>query len=312
MGELDPRAKAYIEAFYQMQPIYQMTPEQARQRLAQAPVPEVPVEAVASIREEVITTDDDAHIRVRIYTPHGQGPFPLFVYYHGGGWVLGNLDTCDPTCRSIAHRTQSVVVSVDYRLAPEHKFPTPLQDAYTALLWTHRHAGDLNGDAGRLVVGGDSAGGNLAISVCMLAREQGPNIEAQVLIYPVTDVSRFDTASYNAYATGFGLERQAMMWFASHYLRTSEDAKNPYVSPLLADNVAGLPAAFVVTAEFDVLRDDGFAYAERLKAAGVDVEYVCEPGMVHAYFTNMAVFDERIRQTIDRIKRFLEQRRRAG
>ncbi|MEH7275798.1 alpha/beta hydrolase [Neobacillus vireti] len=305
LANLNPQAKAYLEMFYQIPLLQTLEPQTVRDMFAQAPPVEVELAPLAKIEDRLIPVGDDAEINVRIYTPEGQGPFPLFVYYHGGGWVLGDLEIADASCRMIANRTERVVVSVDYRLAPEYKFPIPVQDSYAALQWVYENATSINGNVSNIVVGGDSAGGNLSAVVSMMARDRkGPNISAQVLIYPVTDLG-YDTDSYLEFAEGFGLDRDLMIWFGEYYINNELDSKNIYVAPLLAEDLNSLPPAFVVTAEFDVLRDEGKAYAKRLKEAGGKVESYTEPGLVHGYFTNMAVFPEQIKVTISKIARFL-------
>ncbi|ATF13344.1 alpha/beta hydrolase [Brevibacillus brevis X23] len=282
-----------------------MEPQAVRDLFAQIPAVEVELAPLAKVEDKLIPAGADAEINIRMYTPEGQGPFPLFVYYHGGGWVIGDLETVDASCRMLAHLSGRIVVSVDYRLAPEHKFPVPVADSYAALKWVSENASSINGSASDLVVGGDSAGGNLSTVLSLLAKDQnGPAIKAQVLVYPVTDM-RFDSPSYMEFQEGFGLNRDLMLWFSNHYINHEYDKGNPYVAPLSARDLSNLPPAIVITAECDVLRDEGIAYAERLKNAGVKVEAVCEKGLVHGYFTNMAVFPEQIKATISRITEFL-------
>jgi acetyl esterase len=307
LPNLGPEAKAYLEIFNQMPAIQSMDPKTVREMFAQAPPVEVELAPLAKIENRCIPVSKDEEISIRIYTPEGEGPFPLFVYYHGGGWVLGDLETSDASCRMIANRTGHIVVSVDYRLSPEYKFPIPVQDSYAALEWVYENAASLNGSASKIVVGGDSAGGNLATVVSMMALDQNrPQISAQVLIYPVTDLG-YNTASYEEFQQGFGLDKDLMIWFGNHYIKDESDQKNKYAAPLLAEDVSNLPQALVITAECDVLRDEGLAYAKRLKDAGVTVDAICETGLVHGYFTNMAVFPERIKGTISKIAQFLTE-----
>lgn len=307
MAQLDPKAKAYLDLFYQMPLLQTMEPQAVRDMFAQAPVPEIELASLRKVENRYIPVAEGVNIPIRIYTPEGEGPFPLFVYYHGGGWVIGDLETADASCRMLANKLGRVVVSVDYRLAPEYKFPIPVQDSYAALQWVSENAAEINASASSIAVGGDSAGGNLAAVVSMIARDRkGPKINAQILIYPVTDLG-YDTGSYQQFAEGYGLDRDLMIWFGDYYIRTEEDAKNIYVAPLLAENLGSLPPAFVITAEFDVLRDEGLAYANRLTENGIKVEAVCEEGLVHGFFTNMAVFPERIEGTISKIAQFLKE-----
>lgn len=305
MVNLDPQAKLYLEMFSQMPTIQALDPQSVRDMFALAPPVELELATLAKVEDRLIPVDEDAQIKVRIYTPEGQGPFPLFVYYHGGGWVIGDLETADASCRMLANRTERIVVSVDYRLAPEYKFPIPAEDSYAALQWVSENAESFNGNASNIVVGGDSAGGNLSAVVSLMSRDRkGPGIAAQILIYPVTDAG-YDTPSYREFAEGFGLDSDLMVWFGNHYIRSAADKKDQYLAPLRDEDLSNLPPAYVITSENDVLRDEGLAYAQRLKEAGVPVESFTEKGLVHGYFTNMAVFSERIKGSISNIVRFL-------
>jgi acetyl esterase len=306
MANLKPQSQMYLEAFKQMPAIASLEPQTVRDMFAMAPPVEVELAPLAKIEDRLIPVKD-AEINVRIYTPEGEGPFPLFVYYHGGGWVLGDIPIADASCRMLANKTGRIVVSVDYRLAPEHKFPVPVEDSYAALQWVCENAVSLNGNASNIVVGGDSAGGNLAAAMTLKSREEkGPAIAGQVLIYPVTALS-YDSQSYQDFKEGFGLDRDLMIWFGNYYIRNEEDAKNVLVAPILAEDLRNLPPAYVLTAEFDVLRDEGEAYAERLKEAGVRVETSREEGLVHGFFTNMAVFPDDIKGSIDKFAAFLSK-----
>lgn len=232
-------------------------------------------------------------IPVRIYTPVAAGGTgPALVYYHGGGWVIGDLETHDALCRTLANEAGCKVIAVDYRLAPEHPFPAAIDDAYAAVKWVEANASEIGIDPNRIAVAGDSAGGNLAAAVSLRAKaEKGPHIAFQLLIYPVTDAPR-TTQSYKDFAEGHMLEADGMDWFWNHYvLSAGADPKNPYAAPLHAESLSGLPPAYVVTAGFDVLRDEGKAYAEALKTAGVEVEYVNYEGMIHGFFNMQGVLD---------------------
>ena len=214
---------------------------------------------------------EGGEITVRVYTPPGDGPFPVHVYFHGGGFWLGDLDMADGHCRSLSVGARCVVASVDYRLAPEHRWPTAPEDCYAATAWVVDHATELNVDPGRLSVGGGSAGGNLAAVVSLMARDRGgPTISLQVLDIPVTDLT-MSQASVTENAEGYLLTKRSMEQYTDFYLGPDGDPKHPYASPLLADDLSGLPPAVVITAEFDPLRDEGEAYADRLEAAGVRV-----------------------------------------
>jgi acetyl esterase len=222
-------------------------------------------------------------IPVRVYTPTGDGPKPVIVYFHGGGWVIGDLDVCDNPVRRIANRTGAVVVSVDYRLAPEHVYPAAFDDSYAATAWVAEHAAELGGDPERIATCGDSAGANLAAAVAIAARDrQGPRLAAQLLLYPVTDFD-FTTGSYEENGEGYLLTKGSMQWFWAHYLGAQELGKDPFACPARADNLVGLPPAFVATAEFDPLRDEGEAYAANLRTAGVDVTAKRYDGMLHGF-----------------------------
>ncbi len=284
MSNIDPQAWFILKQLEAAgaPPMELLTPEQARLAADFRMLAGVP-EEVEKVEDKMISVDG-GEISIRIYTPEGEGPFPALVYYHGGGWVIGNLDTVDVPCRMLANRAGCVVVSVDYRMAPEYKFPTPAEDSYAAVKWVAENAASIQVDPERIAVGGDSAGGNLAAVVSLMAREQGgPSIAYQMLIYPVTNHS-YDTDSYRDNAEGYFLTKNTMEWFWNHYLRDDQDGKNPYASPLLAEDLSGLPPALVITAGFDPLRDEGEAFAERLKAAGVPVESTRYDGMVHGFF----------------------------
>ena len=230
-------------------------------------------------------------IPLRIYTPEGEGRKGVLVYFHGSGFVLYNLDSHDAECRALAQRAGVIVVSVDYRLAPEHKFPAGPEDSYAATCWVSEHATELGADPARIAVGGDSAGGCLAAVVCHMARDRGgPELRFQLLLYPVTDC-RAGHPSMQENAEGYLLTRAQMLWFIDHYLRSPEDANDPLCSPLLAKSFEGLPPALVVTAEFDPLRDEGESYAEKLRGAGVPVTLHRYDGMIHGFFQMTALLD---------------------
>jgi acetyl esterase len=230
-------------------------------------------------------------IPIRIYWPRENGPLPVLVYYHGGGWVIGNLDTNDSLSRMLSNKASAVVVSVDYRLAPEHRFPAAVDDCYATLEWVSRNADRLNVDPSRIAVGGGSAGGNLAAAVALMARDKaGPKLLYQVLIYPATNLFELTTASHRDFAAGYGLTREQVEFFRDSYLPEVADRKNPYASPLLANSLEKLPPTIVITAGFDVLRDEGVAYAERLEAAGVPSIHANYPSMIHGFVSMDRVF----------------------
>ena len=225
-------------------------------------------------------------IPVRLYAAGHDGLRPALIYFHGGGFVFGNLDTHDAVCRALAKESGAVLISVDYRLSPEHKFPAAVEDSYAATKWVAANAERLGIDVHRIAVGGDSAGGNLATVIAMRCRDAGgPALALQLLLYPVTDMSSFETASHRELGEGYFLTRAAMEWFSGHYLASADQKRNPEVSPLLAPDLSGLPPAVVITAEFDPLRDEGEAYAARLQQAGVSVTAKRYPGMIHGFIS---------------------------
>ena len=289
---LDSQAKFLLE---QMEaagapPMSSLSPEEARLTTDFSALAGIP-EKVGRVENQVIP-GPGGDIPVRIYTPNGDGPFPSLVFYHGGGWVIGDLDTVDVPCRLLANRANCVVVSVDYRLAPEHKFPAAADDAYAAAKWVVENGPSIKVDSSRVAVGGDSAGGNLAAVVSLMARDKNEiDLAYQLLIYPVTNHS-YETVSYRDNADGYLLTKDSMIWFWDHYLRNPQDGENPYASPLKAEDLSGLPPALVITAEFDPLRDEGEAYAQRLKEAGVSVEETRYNGMIHGFFWMPGTLDQ--------------------
>ncbi|HWJ78141.1 alpha/beta hydrolase [Ureibacillus composti] len=289
---IDSQAKFLLE---QMEaagapPMSSLSPEEARLTTDFSALAGIP-EKVGKVENRVIP-GPGGDIPVRIYTPNGEGPFPSLVFYHGGGWVIGDLDTVDVPCRLLANRANCVVVSVDYRLAPEHKFPAAADDAYAAAKWVVENGPSIKVDSSRVAVGGDSAGGNLAAVVSLMARDKNEiDLAYQLLIYPVTNHS-YETVSYSDNADGYLLTKDSMIWFWDHYLRNPQDGDNPYASPLKAEDLSGLPPALVITAEFDPLRDEGEAYAQRLKEAGVSVEETRYNGMIHGFFWMPGTLDQ--------------------
>jgi acetyl esterase len=281
---------------------------------AQGPVPDFrplgPSAVRASFRETcartpkvgdaVARTEDHdlGGFRVRVYVPDGAAPSVPAVYFHGGGWVLGDLETHDDLCRSLCARSGSLLAAVDYRLAPEHPFPIPFEDAYRATCWLAERASRYGSDPARLAVCGDSAGGNLAAAVAQKARDAGgPEIALQALIYPVTDAD-FDRASYRAYASGFGLTAANMRWFWECYLGKG-GVPGPLAAPLRAADLRDLPPAYFAMAEQDVLHDEGLAYAVRLREAGVPVRGTRYRGMNHGFLRLGALFPQALRAVDD-------------
>jgi acetyl esterase len=289
---LDPQAQAFLEhlAATGAPPLHELSVEQARQVIVTLFGTQGEPEPIGAVQDCTIP-GAAGEMAARIYTPHGTGPFPILVYFHGGGWVIGNLEAYDATCRALTNAAGCLVVTMEYRLAPEHKFPAAPEDCYAAAQWVAAHAGALGGDPRRIAVGGDSAGGNLAAVVAQMARDRGgPALCYQLLVYPVTD-HHYDTPSYRDNADGYLLTKDAMVWFWNHYLRGAADGSHPMASPLRAASLSGLPPALVLTAEFDPLRDEGEAYAARLREAGVAVTLRRYQGMIHGFFSLGAVLD---------------------
>lgn len=282
---LDPQAKTVIDALAEDVPPFEtLDPTTARrltrERRLRAPVIEEPVHST----RDVVLDGPDGPLRTRIYRPTAVSGLPVIVFFHGGGWVICDLDSHDALCRRMANATACAVVSVDYRLAPEAKFPAAVDDGLAATAWAADNATSFGADPSKIAVAGDSAGGNIAAAVALRARdEHGPDLALQVLVYPVLD-RRFDTPSYRANAEGFHLTAHTMRWFWDQYLRSDADGDDPYASPLRASSFAGLPPAVVVTAGFDPLHDEGVAYVAALRSAGVEVEHLDYPSMFHGFF----------------------------
>jgi acetyl esterase len=281
---LDPQIAPLIEALDAgFPPVHTMTGAQARATIRSRFVPPREPEPVAEIRDATVP-GPGGDISVRVYRPASDPRLPILVYAHGGGFVFCDLDSHDALCRDIANHVPAVVVSVAYRLAPEHRWPAAAEDVYTVTQWAADNADELGGDARRVVVGGDSAGGNLAAVTCLMARDRGGHPPAaQVLIYPVI-AADFDTESYQLFGKGFYNPKPAMRWYWDQYVPAAADREHPYASPLRAD-LAGLPPAVVVIAGHDPLRDEGMAFADALDTAGVTITRCVFEGGIHGFMT---------------------------
>jgi len=290
---LDPEARMLMDQMQgTLKPFDQGTVEEARAAIQALALAAGEPEPVAKVEDRAVP-DPKSEIPVRIYTPEGAGPFPVLVYFHGGGWTIGNLETHDGVCRHLCNAVGCVVVSVDYRLAPECPYPAAADDAYAATRWVAANARALGGDANRIAVGGDSAGGNLAAVVSLMARDRGgPPLVFQLLVYPVTDAPTAKHPSYRENAEGYFLTRDMMLWFWNHYCGKGVDPADPYACPLNAKDLRGLPPAYVVTAEFDPLRDEGEAYAAKLREAGVPTTLKRYAGMIHGFFGMSALLTQ--------------------
>ena len=264
-------------------PLHECSPDEARALLSKLAELAGPAPEMWRVEERNIQ-EPDGQARLRILVPF-ENPIGVLVYYHGGGWVLGSIDEYDTVARKIAERTSCAVVLVEYRLAPEHRYPTAVDDSYAALEWVGQHIMDIAGRKVPLIVAGDSAGGNLAAVMAIRARDRnGPSIALQALIYPVTDAD-FNRPSYTDPENQLLLTRDGMIWFWDHYLPDPSLRTQPDASPLHTENLSGLPPAVIITAEHDVLRDEGEAYSSRLQEANVPVDIQRIAGQMHGFFT---------------------------
>ena len=294
-ADVHPQVKSYLRQVARagLPAVQELDPAAAREQFEAAT--EVrrrlfPPPPVAEVAERAIP-GPAGPIPVRAYRDSEARDQPLLAYFHGGGHVIGSLDTHDAIARNLCRRAGCTVVSVDYRMGPEHRFPAAVDDCFAVVRWLAEHGADLGADPARLAVGGDSAGGNLAAVTALLAREHdGPALCHQLLVYPVADY-RCRGASYERYARGYGLEAESMRWFRRHYLGDPAADDDWRASPLLASDHRGLPPALVITAECDVLRDEGVAYAERLAASGTKCEHAAFPGVIHGFFGLLGVVD---------------------
>jgi acetyl esterase len=297
---LDPQARLLLDQMASMgtPPLHTMSVPDARAMMESINALLGQGEEVAHVEDREIPGPAGA-IPTRLYRPEGTAPLPFLVYFHGGGWVLGGLGSHDVVCRSLANASGCAVLAIDYRLAPEHIFPAAVDDCYAAASWAVANAKSLGADPARVAVGGDSAGGNLTAVVAQLARHRGgPALRFQLLVYPATDANT-DTPSYHENATGYFLELEGMRWFYDHYLPARPDRTDPRASPLRTADLRGLPPALVITAEFDPLRDEGEAYAARLREAGVPVTLTRYHGMIHGFFGMGPLLDQGKRAVLE-------------
>jgi acetyl esterase len=293
---LDPILKAFLDQVAGMggPKTYEMQPSEAREAFAGlmqlAGPKDVPIGKVANFSIPL----EHGEIAARSYeaVAAGREPLPTLVFFHGGGWVIGSIDTHDGLCRMLANESQCRVISVEYRLSPEVKFPWAVENALAAVSWIKEHAAELGVDANHLAVGGDSAGGALAAVITQQAKAKGtPKIAFQMLLFPVTQIGA-ETKSLRDFAENYFLERKTLDWFYANYLPADADKSDPRISPLLADDLSGLPPAFVMLAGFDPLHDEGLAYAQKLKKAGVTVTVADYPDMVHDFIYLQAVLPQ--------------------
>ncbi len=282
---LDPQVQGLLDMFAGMQTpdFADQSVEENRALLMSFIDLEGEAQDVAEVRDLIAPGPDGNEIPLRVYRPSTAEDLPVLLYFHGGGFVLGDLEVTDKPCRQLANVANAVVVSVDYRLAPEHKAPAAAEDCYAATAWVAANSAAVGGDTSRLGVSGDSAGGNLSAVLTLMTRDRGgPRIAVQLLIYPALDaVGEYPSLVENG--EGYLLTARSMDWFFQHYLDKPADAQSVYVSPMLADDLTGLPPAAVVTAGYDPLRDQGDAYAARLSAAGVPVLHLPNPTMIHGF-----------------------------
>jgi acetyl esterase len=286
---LAPEIKAFLEAGAAagLPQVWEAPVDIIRKNTQSRPALAGPVEPVHEVINRFIP-GPTADLPIRIYRPTSNSSAPAIVYFHGGGWVLNFLDIYDASLSRLANQTGATIISVNYQKAPEHPFPTPFDDCYATLEWVIAHAGELQIDTARIGVAGDSAGANLASGVALKARDNHVALAFQLLIYPCNGRD-FETDSYLNNATGYGLSTQAMRWFWEQYLQRSEDHLNPYAVPMQASTFEGVAPAIIITAQYDPLLSDGEKYAELLQRDGVSVFYKEYAGMIHGFFTNMAV-----------------------
>ncbi|MCK9220992.1 MAG: alpha/beta hydrolase [Bacteroidales bacterium] len=266
----------------------------------------IPVKPVGSIRNFVIPSPG-GDLPVRAYIPDGKAPFPVMVFFHGGGWVFFRLNHYDPICTHLCAESECVVFSIDYRRSPEYKFPAATNDCFAATCWVKDHCQEYGGDPDLMFLAGDSAGGTLSTVTALRIRDKGgPKVKGQIILYPVTDYLYPEKNSYKEFGVGYSLTMDAMRWFWNQYLENIEDAKNPYVTPLLINDLSGLPPALVIVSGYDPLRDEGLAYAKRMKEAGVKVQLSLYEDMIHGFLSYLGLFKQ-ADTAIDEISQWVKQ-----
>lgn len=307
---IDKQFAQYLKKAEQKQipPISALRPEEVRdiinKRMLYSQISKP--ERVSELRDITIRGYKN-HINLRLYKPEGKPPFPVVLFFHGGGWVWGNLENHGSLCSQIANLSSCAVISVDYHLAPDHKFPEPAEDCYCAFIWTLENSHKYGCDPSRLVVCGDSAGGNLAAVITHMARDRGvSSIRYQILMYPVLDLSSSDYESFKLVGIDNVINKEDFIWCVEQYLSSEDERFNPYVSPLLARDFSNLPPAHIIIAGFDLLRDEGYAYANKLKESGVPVTVKCYESLIHGFFTMDALSDA-VRPAIVETAEFLKQ-----
>ena len=301
---VDPQVQEFLDqiAALGLPPHYEVGAVQARENAKLRPRAVGP--EVGAVEDRTVP-GVGVDVPVRVYWPEGDGPFPMLVWIHGGGMVVGTIETCDAACRRLCLGASCVVISVGYRLAPEHPFPAAPEDCYAVVAWASGNAESLKGDASRLAVGGESAGGNLAAAVALMSRDRGgPSLVHQSIINPMLDLD-FDTESYLRNAEGYFLTRRTMIWYWEQYLQSAEDKDNPYALPLRAGDLSGLPPALLLAGEYDPLLSETEAYAARLQAAGVPATFTHYPGASHNFYNMPPSVDVAVRamtEIIDAVK----------
>lgn len=308
--ELDSKAKSLLTALAAIgQPAIDKIPlEVAREQVEQGYAKmKIPTEQVGSIQNLTIP-GPGIDIPLRVYIPEGAGSFPVIVFFHGGGWVFFHLDAYDPICTHLCAAAECIVVSIDYRLSPENKFPAATNDCFIATRWILEHCEEWNGDSSRIFLSGDSAGGNLATVTAMRIRDEGvPVIKGQIMIYPVTDFWKHEKPSYIEFADSYGLTMADMKWFWDMYLGNEKDAANPNAAPLQAPDLSGLPPALVIVSGYDPLRDEGIAYAKRMTEAGVPVKLSVYEDMIHGFLSYIGILKQ-AKTAIEEISMWIKQR----